>query len=46
MREDTLMAVKSAETRSHYSYKQRPQTPEWQENYDRVFKKKLKRRKP
>ena len=40
------MSVKSAETRSHYSYKQRPQTPEWKKNFDIVFKKKPKRRKP
>jgi hypothetical protein len=38
MREDTLMAVKSAETRSHYSYKQRPQTKEWRTNYDSIFR--------
>ena len=33
-----MSKVKSAETRSHYSYKQRPQTKEWRTNYDSIFR--------
>jgi hypothetical protein len=40
------MPVRSVESRSHFNYKQRPQTPEWKRNYDLVFKKKTKRGKP